>query len=399
MQIVYSDQEFPELVEMSIFLAGPSPRKKGVWDPRRGILEELAARGYKGTVYVPVPEKKFLGGDEDPSWTYDDQIEWECKARERADVVAFWVAREMQELPGFTTNIEFGEDLGSGKVVYGRPAGAPKCKYLDRRAQMAGISVHESIESLASEALERLGQGAMRRGGCASVPLDMWRSEQFGSWLAAQERAGNRLVSFRQLFRHPLQGPVFAFAAWVEVYVASENRVKANEFVFARSDVSAVLAHGPLRGSDTEILLVKEFRSPVKNAQGYVYELPSGSVEPGCSALENALRELKEEAGLDIARASRARPLGSRQCAAVSGAHSCALFALELDEAELAGIRLAQRQGKSFGQEADGECCWPLLATAGEIYGGALPVDFSVLGMVSCLLLGGGKISQKQGDR
>ena len=391
MQIVYSDQPLPDEVVMSIFLAGPSPRKKGVWDPRRDILKELEARGYKGTVYVPVPEKKFWGGDEDPSWTYVNQIEWECMARERADVGAFWVAREMEDMPGFTTNIEFGEDLASGKVVYGRPAGAPKCKYLDRRARMAGIAVHESIAALAAAALERLGDGAKRSGGSASVPLDMWRSEQFRSWLAAQEGAGNRLLSFRQLFRHPLQGPVFAFAAWVEVYVASENRVKANEFVFARSDISAVLAHGPLRGRDTEILLVKEFRSPAKNAEAYVYELPSGSVEPGCSALDNALRELKEEAGLDIAQASRAKPLGSRQCAAVSGAHSCALFAVELTEGELEAVRLAQRQGKTFGQAEDGERTWALLATAADLFDGAVPVDFSVLGMVSSLLLGNGE--------
>lgn len=34
-------------------------------------------------------------------------------------------------MPLFTTNVEFGYWLHSGKVVYGRPSNAPKTKYLD----------------------------------------------------------------------------------------------------------------------------------------------------------------------------------------------------------------------------------------------------------------------------
>lgn len=34
-------------------------------------------------------------------------------------------------MPAFTTNVEFGYWLHTGKVVYGRPDGAEKIKYLD----------------------------------------------------------------------------------------------------------------------------------------------------------------------------------------------------------------------------------------------------------------------------
>jgi hypothetical protein len=37
----------------------------------------------------------------------------------------------LETLPGFTTNVEFGRYVGSGRCVYGRPEGAPHTRYLD----------------------------------------------------------------------------------------------------------------------------------------------------------------------------------------------------------------------------------------------------------------------------
>ena len=34
-------------------------------------------------------------------------------------------------MPGFSTNVEFGYWMHSKKVIYGRPYGAPKTRYLD----------------------------------------------------------------------------------------------------------------------------------------------------------------------------------------------------------------------------------------------------------------------------
>jgi hypothetical protein len=58
-------------------------------------------------------------------------VEWEYAGLEGCSVVAFWVPRDVQSLPGFTTNVEFGRYVGSGRCVYGRPENAPHTKYLD----------------------------------------------------------------------------------------------------------------------------------------------------------------------------------------------------------------------------------------------------------------------------
>jgi hypothetical protein len=62
---------------------------------------------------------------------YPNQVEWEFAGLEGSTVVAFWVPRDLETLPGFTTNVEFGRYVGSGRCTYGRPDHAPKTRYLD----------------------------------------------------------------------------------------------------------------------------------------------------------------------------------------------------------------------------------------------------------------------------
>ena len=53
------------------------------------------------------------------------------KALLNASIIVFWVPRVLPDMPVFTTNVEFGYWLHTGKVLYGRPEGAKKTKYLD----------------------------------------------------------------------------------------------------------------------------------------------------------------------------------------------------------------------------------------------------------------------------
>ncbi len=124
MIINYSDQEIVK-GEKSIFLAGPTPRgnKKPSWRTEAiAILEKL---GFDGIVYVP----------EYSSWKpkadYVDQAMWEREGLSAATIIAFWIPRELPDMPAFTTNVEFGYWLHTGKVTYGRPDTAVKIKYLD----------------------------------------------------------------------------------------------------------------------------------------------------------------------------------------------------------------------------------------------------------------------------
>lgn len=146
MEVIYSRQD----PRPSIFLAGPSPRgeQDANWRPEAlRILEEL---GFDGIVYVPLPE--------DGQWApdYDGQVEWEDRCLQRSDVIVFWIPRDLDSLPGFTTNVEFGMWVSSGKIVLGHPPRAPKTRYLDWHAKKHGVPIREDLKSTLRAAIEML---------------------------------------------------------------------------------------------------------------------------------------------------------------------------------------------------------------------------------------------------
>lgn len=124
MIINYSDQEVIK-GKKSIFLAGPTPRGENVVSWRTEACQILEQIGFDGVVYVP--EYSTWKPKED----YVDQAMWERMALTNATVILFWIPRNLPDMAGFTTNVEFGYWLHSGKVIYGRPNSASKIKYLD----------------------------------------------------------------------------------------------------------------------------------------------------------------------------------------------------------------------------------------------------------------------------
>ncbi|HAB66240.1 MAG TPA: hypothetical protein DCE23_02615 [Firmicutes bacterium] len=124
MKINYSDQEVIK-GEKSIFLAGPTPRGEGVHSWRSEAVEKLEKIGFDGIVYVPEYSTWK------PKADYVDQAMWERVALTNATIIIFWIPRSLPDMPAFTTNVEFGYWLHSGKVLYGRPNEAVKIKYLD----------------------------------------------------------------------------------------------------------------------------------------------------------------------------------------------------------------------------------------------------------------------------
>jgi 8-oxo-dGTP pyrophosphatase MutT (NUDIX family) len=359
MQLVFSDDIFPTHVVRSIFLEGPSPRQNDVPHWRYEALEILETMRFDGTVFIPVPRARFLlGADDAASWTYDGQIEWECAARKRADVKVCWLARTIDRsqadlgMPGFTTNFELGEDFDTGNLVYGRPASAEKCRYMDKRVASLGLPVHESLEDLLNAAIESLGEGAERSGGEVHVPLFIWRSPQFQSWYGQLKAAGNRLESAELAHEVTFGGRfLFSYILWVNVWVEKEQRFKSNEFIFSRTDISTVIAYN--RSPDSRavrLALVREFRSPANNALGYVFEAPGGSsTKPGKDPLENAADELREELGLTIDDLSRFKTVGTRQVAATLSTHKAHVYAIELTGAEMDYLEAIEIRGLPRG--------------------------------------------------
>lgn len=148
MIINYSDQEVIK-GKKSIFLAGPTPRGDNTISWRSDACKKLEKMGFDGVVYVPEYSTWK------PKADYVDQAMWEREALTNATVILFWIPRSLPDMPAFTTNVEFGYWLHSGKVVYGRPDDASKIKYLDWLYKVDyDKEPHNDLASLLIDALD-----------------------------------------------------------------------------------------------------------------------------------------------------------------------------------------------------------------------------------------------------
>jgi hypothetical protein len=149
MKVFYSDKPITlDSTIHSVFLAGPTPRARNVpsWRPR--ALEIYKQLGYQGQLIVPEHE----------TWTgkadYIDQVEWENTGTEGCKCFLVWVPRDLETMPAFTTNVEFGRYVASGKMVYGRPDDAPKNRYLDwLYKKFNSTPIYNNLEDLVKSSL------------------------------------------------------------------------------------------------------------------------------------------------------------------------------------------------------------------------------------------------------
>jgi hypothetical protein len=152
--VVWAREPIPE--GPSVFLAGPTPRLGGPvpsWRP--AAVEAIEAAWGGGPLTVLTPESR--GGVR--AEHYDDQVGWESEARAAATVVLFWIPRDMVSMPGMTTNVEFGLDVGTGRVVLGCPPDCPnpeRNRYLIYQARRHGAPVCETLDETVRVVLGRL---------------------------------------------------------------------------------------------------------------------------------------------------------------------------------------------------------------------------------------------------
>jgi 8-oxo-dGTP pyrophosphatase MutT (NUDIX family) len=297
------------------------------------------------------------GRDGRPADPTGQVAEWQETAHGLADAVLSWQA---------------GGPAG-GSYLAGPPGG----QYL-----AAAASLDDAIRAVLAD----IGTGARRSGGERAVPLPVWRTDSFQRWHAAQQAAGNTMLGARLVWTFSsgqAGGEPFYWALHVRMHVLAEDRVKSNEVVISRPDISAMVLYQRRATLDeTVVVLVREFRSPARTPDGFVHELPSGSGAPPGDAAGQAVSEVEEETGLAV-DAARVRAHGSRQLAGTMSAHHAHLFAAEITGEELAGLRAAQ----SRPHGADGtELTWIQIATFGEIRR-ARQVDWSTLGMIAEALL------------
>lgn len=158
MRILYSFDSLAgsfETFEKSIFLAGPTPRDERVDSWRPAALGHLIAQGYNGTVIVPELEGGALDWAKLEASRRSEVIEWETDALLRAGVIMFWVPRNMQTLPGLTTNIEFGEHMASGRIVLGYPPEAEHMGAMAYHANRLNIPTFSTLRETVKCAIER----------------------------------------------------------------------------------------------------------------------------------------------------------------------------------------------------------------------------------------------------
>ena len=146
MKIIYSDEELPyeysccgfdfkhnpitflnDEYKNGIMLCGPTPRDDETESWRKSAIEYFKQFNFNGTIFIP--ERK----DWSVKFEYLDQVEWELQVLESVCTVLFWVPRELEKMPAFTTNTEFGFMVRETDInmFYGRPDDAPKNRYLD----------------------------------------------------------------------------------------------------------------------------------------------------------------------------------------------------------------------------------------------------------------------------
>lgn len=165
----------------SVFLAGPTPRRDcAVASWRPDAVAELA-RQWMGSAPLTVVSPESRGGRR--AAHYDDQVDWETDARARATAILFWIPRDLRSLPGFTTNVEFGLDVGTGRAVLGCPPTCPdpeRNRYLIAVARRHSVPVRETLAQTVRAALDLVAESAARRSpgpgpgkpadGCCVLP-------------------------------------------------------------------------------------------------------------------------------------------------------------------------------------------------------------------------------------
>lgn len=387
MRTVYSGEPFPNSWTKSLFLAGPTPRSPEVrsWRPR--ALQILQGCGYDGIVFVP----ENRDGSQ-PAGGYEDYADWEHKGLNAADCIIFWIPRDLKNLPGFTTNIEFGLFVKSGKIILGFPPDAEKVRYLAFAAEKFWIPRFSTLEETIAAAVKFVGEGAFRSGGECQVPFIIWKTSTFQKWLGSQKAAGNRLDGAKVEWLLRLRKKPDYALVWlmhVDIYVAQENRNKNNEIIVSRPDISTLIMYK--KGVDflrTKIVLIREFRSAAATSDGFIWEFPGGSSwKEEISPAEVAIEETAEETGLKI-EANRITFHGSRQLVGTLSSHKANVFSVELTEEEFGCLE--DQKGLIHGTGADGkdpsgERTYVEIKTVEETLKENL-VDWGTLGMIFSVL-------------
>ena len=359
----------PKNIISSIFLAGPVPRTQTIsW--RAEAEQYLRNQGYNGTIYNPEVSTANYEN------YYNEQFAWEHKMLDKSDIIVFWIPRKIknQEALGLTTNIEFGLYAKSNKLIVGFPKNADEVQYIEKCCEENDIPCYNTLEEVLDKAIS-MAKNKMRSETECDIPLFIWENEQFQNWYQTQLEAGNKLLSLKCLYSFfmPKAKKLFLWICYAKVYIAAEDRIKDNEFVISRTDMSSVVLY-----YKDNIVLIKEYRTPCCNKECYVYELPGGSSINPLSAINTAKNEVLEEAGINIP-IERFELINSRQSMATLSAHFIHAYKVQLTAEEFNQIK--EIENSIHGLHSDGEYTKLIIKNINEILNESL-VDWNNIGII-----------------
>ena len=141
MEIIYAQEPINTNGKI-IFLAGPTPRAIDVKSWRGEAITMFERLGFNGTLLIPE-----MRGGFNREFAYAEQIDWEQEGLEKADVILFWIPRNLKDMPAFTTNIEFGYWLAyePSKIIMGFPTDAPKMNYIKYKCEELNIDISDTL--------------------------------------------------------------------------------------------------------------------------------------------------------------------------------------------------------------------------------------------------------------
>lgn len=153
MEILYTQQKLDCISssnKQSIFLAGPTPRVNTIHSWRPEIIKYLNELNFDGFIIYP----EYSNGKYDNKIDIQQQIEWEEKGLTESTVILFWIPRDMDTMPGLTTNDEWGTWKRSGKVVLGTPRSAFNVRYQVYYAKKLNIPYAQTLLETTKNAIK-----------------------------------------------------------------------------------------------------------------------------------------------------------------------------------------------------------------------------------------------------
>jgi len=165
--------------------------------------------------------------------------------------------------------------------------------------------------------------------------------------------------------------------------------MSARAFFFF-NDSSRSRVDQPADVFSTQVVLVREYRSAVRNALGFGLMLPGGSAnlasERTVDPRQTAQREVFEETGLQI-DLEQFQPVeaGDRQVAASLASYHCHLFRVCLSEDQFRALVATETSLRPHGANV-GERCYVTVKTVRELLA-SKDIDWSQLGMILHALL------------